>query len=73
MGDMGAHTMDLCGNVVDAGAPSAIEIDLGVSDQSIPHLPRETEASFEQPATIGGTRHVVWLSGGLKPRLHGVT
>ena len=36
MGDMGAHTMDLLWNAIDAGAPTAIEVDQEVSDKYDP-------------------------------------
>ncbi len=35
MGDMGAHTMDLLWNAIDAGAPTSIEVDQEVSDKFI--------------------------------------
>ncbi len=33
MGDMGAHTMDLVWNAIDAGGPTAIEVDHDASDK----------------------------------------
>ena len=44
MGDMGAHTMDLLWNSIDAGAPTGIEVDQDVSDKYDPNImPGETE------------------------------
>lgn len=70
MGDMGAHTMDLVWNVVDAGAPSAIEIDQEVSDKYNPEIcPVKLKASFEHPANgWRGPITLVWYQGGLKPK-----
>jgi len=69
MGDMGAHTMDLVWNVVDAGAPTAIEIDQEVSDKYNPDIcPVKLKASFEHPANKWrGPVTLVWYQGGLKP------
>jgi len=51
MGDMGAHTMDLVWNAIDAGAPTSIEIDREVSDKYDPNIcPVQLKASFEHPA-----------------------
>jgi hypothetical protein len=70
MGDMGAHTMDLVWNVVDAGGPTAIEIDQEVSDKYNPDIcPVKLKASFEHPANQWrGPITLVWYQGGLKPR-----
>lgn len=70
MGDMGAHTMDLVWNVVDAGAPTAIEIDQEVSDKYDPNIcPVKLKASFEHPANNWrGPVKLVWYQGGLKPK-----
>jgi predicted dehydrogenase len=70
MGDMGAHTMDLVWNVVDAGAPASIEIDQEVSDKYNPDIcPVKLKASFEHPANQWrGPITLVWYQGGLKPR-----
>jgi hypothetical protein len=70
MGDMGAHTMDLVWNVVDAGAPAAIEIDQEVSDKYDPNIcPVKLKASFEHPANSWrGPVTLVWYQGGLKPK-----
>ena len=69
MGDMGAHTMDLLWNAIDAGAPTAIEADLDVSDKFDPNItPVKLKASFEHPANSWrGPVTVVWYQGGLKP------
>jgi predicted dehydrogenase len=69
MGDMGAHTMDLVWNVIDAGAPIAIEIDQEVSDKYHPDIcPVKLKASFDHPANQWrGPVKVVWYQGGLKP------
>ncbi len=69
MGDMGAHTMDLVWNVIDAGAPSSIDIDTDVSDKYHPEIcPVKLKAHFEHPANSWrGPIEVVWYQGGLKP------
>jgi predicted dehydrogenase len=69
MGDMGAHTMDLVWNVIDAGAPSTIDIDHSVSDKYHPDIcPVKLKAIFEHPANAWrGPITVTWYQGGLKP------
>jgi predicted dehydrogenase len=69
MGDMGAHTMDLVWNAIDAGGPTAIEIDQDVSDKYDPNIcPVKLKASFDHPANNWrGPVKVVWYQGGLKP------
>lgn len=69
MGDMGAHTMDLVWNAVDAGAPRSIEIDQEVSDKYDPNIcPVKLKATFEHPAAgWRGPVTLVWYQGGLKP------
>ncbi len=69
MGDMGAHTMDLLWNSIDAGAPTAIDIDREVSDKFDPNItPVKLKAIFEHPANAWrGPVEVVWYQGGLKP------
>ena len=69
MGDMGAHTMDLLWNAIDAGAPTAIEIDQEVSDKYNPDItPVKLKAMFDHPANSWrGAIKVVWYQGGLKP------
>ncbi|MBZ5618116.1 MAG: Gfo/Idh/MocA family oxidoreductase [Acidobacteriia bacterium] len=69
MGDMGAHTMDLLWNAIDAGAPTAIEVDQDVSDKYNPDItPVKLKVSFDHPAnTWRGPVTLVWYQGGLKP------
>jgi predicted dehydrogenase len=69
MGDMGAHTMDLVWNVIDAGAPTSIEVDQDLSDKYDPNIcPVKLKVSFEHPANNWrGPLTVVWYQGGLKP------
>ena len=69
MGDMGAHTMDLLWNAIDAGAPSAIDIDRDLSDKYDPNIcPVKLKAIFEHPANSWrGPINIVWYQGGLKP------
>ena len=69
MGDMGAHTMDLLWNSVDAGAPVGIEADLEVSDGYNPDItPVKLKATFDHAANAWrGPIQIVWYQGGLKP------
>ena len=69
MGDMGAHTMDLLWNSIDAGAPVSVEVDQEVSDKYDPNIcPVKLKVSFEHPANSWrGPVTVVWYQGGLKP------
>ena len=69
MGDMGAHTMDLLWNAIDAGAPTTIEVDQEVSDKYDPNIcPVKLKVTFEHPANSWrGPVTVVWYQGGLKP------
>ncbi len=69
MGDMGAHTMDLLWNSIDAGAPTSIEVDQDVSDKYDPNItPVKLKVNFEHPANAWrGPVNVVWYQGGLKP------
>jgi hypothetical protein len=69
MGDMGAHTMDLLWNSIDAGAPTAIEVDREGSDKFNPDItPVKLKVAFEHPANHWrGPVTVVWYQGGLKP------
>src|SRR5688572_2517581 len=69
MGDMGAHTMDLVWNSVDAGAPVSVEIDQEASDKYHPDIcPAKLKATFEHPANQWrGPITLVWYQGGLKP------
>ena len=71
MGDMGAHTMDLVWNAIDAGAPTAIEVDQEVSDKYNPDItPGEAEGALRasrQPLARAGRR---WsgIRAELKPK-----
>jgi len=69
MGDMGAHTMDLLWNSVDAGAPISAEVDQSVTDKYNPDItPVKLKATFEHPANSWrGPVKLVWYQGGLKP------
>lgn len=69
MGDMGAHTMDLVWNVVDAGAPATIEVDQEASDPFHPDIcPVKLKVTFTHPANSWrGPVELVWYQGGLKP------
>ena len=69
MGDMGAHTMDLVWNAIDAGAPIAIEVDQDVSDTYNPDIcPVKLKVHFTHPANQWrGPVELVWYQGGLKP------
>ena len=69
MGDMGAHTMDLVWNSVDAGAPLTADVDWEVSDKFDPNIcPVRLKAIFEHPANSWrGPIKLVWYQGGLKP------
>ncbi len=69
MGDMGAHTMDLVWNAVDAGAPVAIDVDWDVSDKYDPNIcPVRLKAIFDHPANSWrGPVKLVWYQGGFKP------
>jgi len=69
MGDMGAHTIDLLWNAIDAGAPTSIEVDQDVSDKYNPDInPVKLKVKFEHPANSWrGPVSVVWYQGGLKP------
>jgi predicted dehydrogenase len=69
IGDMGAHTMDLVWNAIDAGGPTAVEVDQEVTDKYHPDIcPVKMKVSFEHPANKWrGPVTVVWYQGGLKP------
>ena len=63
MGDMGAHTMDLVWNVIDAGAPSTVDFDRDLSDKFDPNItPGQAEGglrtSGQQLARAGDARVV---------------
>jgi predicted dehydrogenase len=70
MGDMGAHTMDLVWNVVDAGGPVAIEVDAEVSDKYNPDIcPVALKVSFV--ARTGDARVVSGrVEAAFAPRLY---
>lgn len=69
MGDMGAHTMDLLWNAIDAGAPTGIEVDQEVTDKYNADIcPVKLKVTFEHPANAWrGPIEVLWYQGGLKP------
>jgi hypothetical protein len=69
MGDMGAHTMDLLWNAIDAGVPTGIEADMEVSDKFDPNItPVKLKVSFDHPANAWrGPVTLFWYQGGLKP------
>ncbi|MCW5977038.1 MAG: Gfo/Idh/MocA family oxidoreductase [Bryobacteraceae bacterium] len=69
IGDMGAHTMDLVWNVVDAGAPTAVEVDQELTDKYHPDIcPVKLKVTFDLPANNWrGAIKNVWYQGGLKP------
>ena len=69
IGDMGAHTMDLVWNAVDAGLPTAVEVDQEVTDSFNPDIcPVKMKVAFEHPANKWrGPVKLVWYQGGLKP------
>ena len=66
---MGAHTMDLLWNSIDAGVPTGIEVDTDVSDKYDPNIcPVKLKVTFDHPANSWrGPIQVVWYQGGLKP------
>ena len=69
MGDMGAHTLDLVWNVIDASAATGIEADKEVSDKYDPNVNAvKLKVTFEHPKNSWrGPITVVWYQGGLKP------
>jgi len=69
IGDMGAHTMDIAWNVIDAGLPVSAEADMAVSEKFNPEVtPVELKATFEHPANSWrGPIQVVWYQGGPMP------
>jgi predicted dehydrogenase len=66
VGDMGAHTMDLAWNAIDAGLPTAIEAK---GDPFNPDVtPVKMEAHFEHPANDWRPAITVsWFQGGAMP------
>jgi predicted dehydrogenase len=69
MGDMGAHTMDLLWNVIDAGGPTSAEADMEVSDAFNPDVtPVKLKVTFEHAKNSWrGPITVDWYQGGLRP------
>ncbi len=69
IGDMGAHTMDLVWNAIDAAEPSAVEVDLDLSDKFDPNIcPVKLKVQFDHPANQWrGPISLTWYQGGLKP------
>lgn len=69
IGDMGAHTMDLAWTAIDAGAPTAVEVDQELTDKFNPDIcPVKLKVTFDHAAnTWRGPIQVVWYQGGLKP------
>jgi predicted dehydrogenase len=69
MGDMGAHTMDLIWNVIDAGAPTSLEVDQEVSDKYDPNInPVQLKVTSQHAKNNWrGPITLVWYQGGLKP------
>lgn len=69
IGDMGAHTMDLAWNVIDARLPLSAEADMGLSEEYNPEVtPVEMKATYRHPANNWrGPIDVVWYQGGPMP------
>lgn len=69
IGDMGAHTMDLAWNAIDATLPTSAEADMKVSQTLNPEVtPVEFKATFEHPANKWRPPiRVVWYQGGPMP------
>jgi predicted dehydrogenase len=69
IGDMGAHTMDLLWNAIDAGGTTGIEVDQSVTDKYDPNIcPVKLKVAFDHPANSWrGPIKVYWYQGGLKP------
>ncbi|HBY63519.1 MAG TPA: hypothetical protein DEH78_27150 [Solibacterales bacterium] len=69
IGDMGAHTMDLVWNVIDAGLPTGIDVDQELTDKYHPDIcPVKCKVTFELPANSWrGAIKNIWYQGGLKP------
>lgn len=69
MGDMGAHTMDLVWNVIDAGAATGIEVDMDASEKFDPNcVPVKLKVAYDHPKNSWrGPIKVVWHQGGLRP------
>jgi predicted dehydrogenase len=69
MGDMGAHTMDIVWNVIDAGPATGIEVDMNASDKFDPNVVAiKLKAVYDHPKNSWrGPITVVWHQGGLRP------
>ncbi|MCC6585851.1 MAG: Gfo/Idh/MocA family oxidoreductase [Bryobacterales bacterium] len=69
IGDMGAHTMDLVWNAIDAGAPTAIDVDQELTDKYHPDIcPVRMKVAFTLPPNSWrGEITNIWYQGGLKP------
>jgi predicted dehydrogenase len=69
IGDMGAHTMDIAWNAIDAGLPTSAEADMKLSEKFNPDVtPVELKATFEHPANSWRPPvRVVWYQGGPMP------
>jgi predicted dehydrogenase len=69
VGDMGAHTMDLAWNAIDATLPVAVEADMKVSEKFNPEVtPVELKMTFEHPANSWRPAiKVSWYQGGVMP------
>lgn len=69
IGDMGAHTMDLAWNAIDAGLPGSADADMSLSEKHNADVtPVELKATFEHAAN--GWRppiRVTWYQGGVMP------
>jgi hypothetical protein len=66
VGDMGSHTMDLIWNVIEAGAPTAVEAEGDPFNSDV--CPIELKATFQHPANSWRPAITVgWFQGGLKP------
>ncbi len=70
IGDMGAHTMDLAWNAIDAELPTSAEADMQASEKFNPEVtPVELKVSFENPANDWRPAiNVVWYQGGPMPK-----
>ena len=70
IGDMGAHTLDLAWNAIDAELPTSAEADMQASEKYNPEVtPVELKASFENPANDWRPAiNVVWYQGGPMPK-----
>ena len=69
IGDMGAHTMDLAWNAIDAALPTSAEADMQASEKFNPEVtPVECKTTFEHPANSWRPAiKVSWYQGGVMP------